>query len=92
MHATVLEIIKPDLAVPVQASATPILDAVRARGHLPCGVVKLADDWDLSNLHGDLSLLGADICRAVTIAILGDMDGMVLRSYPGEIEALRAEN
>jgi general L-amino acid transport system substrate-binding protein len=75
--------------LPAQASATPILDAVRATGHLPCGVAKMADDWDLSNLHGDLSLLGADICRAVTIAILGDFDGMVLHRYPGEIEALR---
>ena len=80
----------PPVATAVAAPPAPILDVVRAAKRLTCGVVKPVDDWDLSNLHGDLSDLGADICRAVTIAVLGSTDGMILRRFPGELEALAA--
>jgi general L-amino acid transport system substrate-binding protein len=80
----------PPAPTATAAPPAPILEVVRAAKHLACGVVKPADDWDLSNLHGDLSDLGADICRSVSIAILGSTDGMILRRYPGELEALVA--
>ena len=80
----------PPAQAPAAAPSAPIMDVVRATKRLPCGIVKPADDWDLDNLHGDLSDLGADICRAVSIAILGSTDGMILHRFPGELEALAA--
>jgi general L-amino acid transport system substrate-binding protein len=53
-------------------------------------VVSEADDWNRTDLHGNLTALGGDICRAVAIAILGNPDGLAIHDFPAEPEALAA--
>jgi general L-amino acid transport system substrate-binding protein len=67
-----------------------IIDAVRASKHFDCGVVSEEDDWNRTDLHGNLSALGSDICRAVAIAVLGHADGLAIHTFPAEPEALAA--
>ncbi len=48
------------------------------------------DDWNGQDLHGDLSALGGEICRAVATAILGNPKAAAIHPFPGEPEALAA--
>ena len=48
------------------------LSSIRSNHHLDCGTVQSVDDWNGEDIHGDLSALGGEICRAVAVAILGD--------------------
>ena len=66
------------------------LAAVRTNHHLTCATVQNLDDWSEDAIHGDLSALGGEICRAVAVAILGNADGLTLQSYPSETDALKA--
>lgn len=66
------------------------LAAVRAANHLNCGTVQEADDWNGADVHGNLSALGGEICRAVSVAILGTQDGLTISVFPAEPEALAA--
>ena len=72
-----------------QAQAETIA-AVKSSRHFDCGVVQNVDDWNGEDMHGDLSALEGEICRAVAVAILGDARGLVVRRYPGEPEAIAA--
>lgn len=63
---------------------------IRATHHLNCGTVKGADDWNGQDIHGNLSALGAEICRAVGVAVLGTQDGLTIAGFPAEPEALGA--
>jgi general L-amino acid transport system substrate-binding protein len=74
---------------PARANGQTI-DVIRAARHLDCGTVSEADDWNRADLHGNLSALGRDICRAVAVAILGNMDGLTIHEFPAEPEALTA--
>jgi general L-amino acid transport system substrate-binding protein len=80
------------LFVALCATAAPAqtLDAIRAAKRLDCGVVSEPDDWNRADLHGNLSALGSDFCRAVATAILGSEDGAAISELPGETEALTA--
>ena len=66
------------------------LAAIRAAHHLECGTVQGADDWNVENVHGNLSALEAEICRAVAVAILGDAGRFNVQVFPAEPEALAA--
>jgi len=55
-----------------------------------CGTVVSADDWNGEDVHGNLSVLEAEICRGVAVAIFGDADGLAIQAFPGEPEALSA--
>ncbi len=59
------------LAHPVVAHAQT-LEAIRAAHHMECGVVAGSDDWNGEDIHGNLSALETEVCRAVAVAILGD--------------------
>lgn len=72
-----------------QGQAQTLAD-VRAAHHLTCGTVQGADDWNGADIHGNLSALGADICRAVAVAILGSENGLAIAVFPAEPEALGA--
>jgi general L-amino acid transport system substrate-binding protein len=72
------------------ASRAQTLDAVRAAGRLECGVVQGVDDWNGEDVHGDLSALGREICRAVATAVFGNSDAAAIHAFPGEPEALGA--
>jgi general L-amino acid transport system substrate-binding protein len=83
----ILSVIAACAALPAAAPAQT-LDAVRAAKHLKCGVVAASDDWNRTDIHGDLSDLGGEICKAVAIAILGDAATADVPEFPGEPEAL----
>ncbi len=63
------------LGLPLLYSAPPIwsvtLDDVRARGQLGCGVAE-APVFSTAGAEGGWKGLGADFCRAVAAAVLGD--------------------
>ena len=66
------------------------LSSIRSDHHLDCGTVQSVDDWNGEDIHGDLSALGGEICRAVAVAILGDSGGLSIHAFPAEPEALAA--
>jgi len=57
---------------------------------MACGTVLSADDWNGEDVHGNLSALGGEICRAVAVAIFGDADNLKMQPFPAELEALNA--
>ena len=61
------------LAVPGQAQT---LAAINASRHVDCGVVQGVDDWNGEDVHGNLSALGGEICRAVAVTILGGSEAL----------------
>jgi general L-amino acid transport system substrate-binding protein len=70
------------------AAEAQTLAAVRVAHHLTCGTVQGADDWNGEDIHGNLSALGAEICRAVAVAVLGGEEGLAMPVFPAEPEAL----
>ena len=56
-------------ALSVQAG--PVLDAVRARGQVICGVNTAAPGFSSVDSRGNWSGLDVDTCRAVAAAVLG---------------------
>lgn len=66
------------------------LTAIRTSHHMNCGTVQAVDDWNGLDLHGNLSALGAEICRAVAVATLGSDDGLAISQFPAEPEAMAA--
>ncbi len=54
------------------AQAGPVLDAVKARGHVVCGVNTAAPGFSNADSKGEWKGLDVDICRAVAAAVLGD--------------------
>jgi len=64
------------------------LAAIRAAHHLDCGTVEAVEDWSTETIHGDLSTMETDICKAVAVAILGTDAQMQPHTYPAEAEAL----
>ncbi len=72
------------------AAQAQTLAAIRASHHFDCGTVQSVDDWNGEDIHGNLSALGGEICRAVAIAIQGATDGLTVQVFPAEPEALAA--
>lgn len=72
------------------AAQAQTLAAIRASHHFSCGTVQSVDDWNGEDIHGNLSALGAEICRAVAIAIQDTTDGFEVKVFPAEPEALGA--
>ena len=66
----------------VAAAHAQTLAAIRASHHLDCGVVQGVDDWNGEDVHGNLSGLGGEICRAVAVAVLGDSERTVRSQLP----------
>jgi general L-amino acid transport system substrate-binding protein len=82
-------------AVSLAAAAPParagaVLDRVRAAHALRCGVVGETADWNKVDLHGNLSALGAALCKAVAVSILGRPDAANISRFNVEGEALHA--
>lgn len=51
---------------------SPTLDAIKARGHLECGVHLGLPGFSFANDKGEWTGLDVDLCRAVAAAVLGD--------------------
>jgi general L-amino acid transport system substrate-binding protein len=75
-----------DAETPTIAAAST-LQQVQAAGVLRCGVVVAREDWNKVDLHGDLSSLDAEICKAVGIAALGTRAKIDIHVYNSEAEA-----
>ena len=70
--AVVLAIGMTALLSPLRAEAGPTLDAIKARGELICGVRESAVGFAHQLADGKHAGIAVDICRAISIAILGD--------------------
>jgi general L-amino acid transport system substrate-binding protein len=55
-----------------QLVPSPTLDAIKARGHLECGVHLGLPGFSFANDKGEWSGIDVDYCRALAAAILGD--------------------
>jgi general L-amino acid transport system substrate-binding protein len=55
-----------------RASGSATIDAIRARGHLLCGVSGEIAGFSLADSRGEMKGLDADYCRAIAAAVLGD--------------------
>ena len=78
--------------IPCTAAADTLAD-VQTAGTLNCGVNTAVEDYSKSETHGDLSLLGRDVCRAVAAVTLGSPDKVTLLPLsddPGGFAALKS--
>ena len=66
------------------------LNAVRRAAAVECGINRAEADYSKDDTHGNLAAFGADICKAVGVAVLGRGARVVVKSYPDEPHALRA--
>ena len=74
-------------------SAPSILNTVKSTGALQCGVVREEEDYSKAEVHGNRAAFDVDLCKAISVAVLGDKAKTLLQSFPDEpkaIEALRA--
>lgn len=55
-----------------QLAPSPTLDAIKARGHLECGVHLGLPGFSFANDKGEWSGLDVDYCKALAAAVLGD--------------------
>ncbi|HEY1413009.1 MAG TPA: hypothetical protein VGF36_12760, partial [Rhodopila sp.] len=75
---------------PMRPAAADTLGDVRSAGTLVCGVNTNVEDYSKFETHGDLSVLGRDVCRAVAAVVLGDPDKIKLLGLPDDPHALDA--
>ena len=59
-----------------------VLETVRARDHLLCGVGDGPKGYSTVNGAGAWSGISIDFCRALAAAVLGDKDAVKFRSLP----------
>jgi general L-amino acid transport system substrate-binding protein len=57
---------------PAPQTASPIFDAVRARGYVMCGVSPGVPGFSMPDAQGNWRGIDVDICRAVAAALFGD--------------------
>ena len=55
-----------------QFAPSPTLDAIKARGHVECGVHLGLPGFSFANDKGEWSGIDVDYCKALAAAILGD--------------------
>src|SRR5882724_7149303 len=55
-----------------QLAPSPTLDAIKARGHLECGVHLGLPGFSFANDKGEWSGLDVDYCKSLAAAVLGD--------------------
>lgn len=67
------------LAQDTAPAASPVVDAIRARGALVCGVNTGLAGFAVLNDTGEYEGFDVDICRAVAAAILGDANAVEYR-------------
>lgn len=68
------------------------LAAIRARGHVVCGVGDGPAGYSTTDKQGVWSGIGVDFCRALAAAVIGSKEAVKFRLLPpsGQISALRA--
>ncbi len=84
---------KPPQTVSASASPSlphPVLDRIRAAHSISCGVSKEEEDYSRAEDHGNRAAFDIDLCKAVTVAILGTGSPLLIKTYPDEPAALAA--
>jgi general L-amino acid transport system substrate-binding protein len=74
------------------ATSPSTLARVRDRRELLCGVVVSTEDWNKSDLHGPLTPLDIEMCKAVGVTVLGDAVKVDVTTYHSESDAERGLN
>ena len=77
-------------AKPLAPLPHPVLDRIHAARAFACGVSKEEEDYSRAEDHGNRAAFDIDICKAVTIAVLGSGAKLVVKSYPDEPAAVKA--
>jgi general L-amino acid transport system substrate-binding protein len=70
-----------------EKAKVPTLARVQSAGELRCGIVLAPEDWNKEDLHGDLSALDLEVCKAVGVAALADRVKLKVLPFNGESEA-----
>ncbi len=60
------------LASAQQLAPSPTLDAIKARGHIECGVHLGLPGFSFANDKGEWTGLDVDYCKSLAAAVLGD--------------------
>lgn len=68
-----------------------VLDAVRARGKLVCGVGEGSKGFSEVGREGNWSGISVDFCRALAAAVLGNRDAVSFRALAGKEQLLALE-
>ena len=55
-----------------QLAPSPTLDAIKARGHIECGVHLGLPGFSFANDKGEWTGLDVDYCKSLAAAVLGD--------------------
>ena len=74
----------PQPTAPAARGATPVFDAVRARGHVRCGVSQGVAGFSLPDSRGEWRGFDVDFCRAVAAAVLGDAAAVRFSPYSAQ--------
>ncbi len=86
------------VALAPAARAGAVLDRVRAAGQVHCGLIGELELYGKTDIHGDLTAIGYELCRAVAIATFpsatspGASAAMRVDTYPDEAHAYAALN
>jgi general L-amino acid transport system substrate-binding protein len=88
--AALLGFVTPGLADKPPVTSGSTYQQIQAAGALRCGVVVPREDWNKDDLHGDLSSLDVEICKAVGVAAMGPRGRIDITSFNTEIEAEEA--
>jgi general L-amino acid transport system substrate-binding protein len=67
------------LGAPAMASGSAVLKAMRARGHLICGLTDGPRGYSAISPQGEWSGIGPDFCRALAVAALGSKEAVRFR-------------
>ena len=63
------------------------LEQVRAAGRLSCGAVAEPEDWTKDDLHGNIAGFDIEICKAISVAALGEHAKLAMHLYATALEA-----
>ena len=75
------------------AHADPgVLEAIRARGHVLCGVGNGPKAYASADAQGAWTGISVDFCRALAVAVLGNKSAVTFKPVPGDddLQALRS--
>jgi general L-amino acid transport system substrate-binding protein len=72
------------------ALAQATVAKIKAAGQVSCGIVATPEDWNKTDLHGPLTALDAEICKAVGVAVLGPRAKVNLEAFDSELQSEEA--
>lgn len=67
-----------------------VLDTVKSKGTLSCGVIREEEDYSKVVIHGNRALFDLDLCKALGTAVLGQKAKIIFVPYADELAAVQA--